>query len=114
MSEFADGLPGEPLALSVAEELAARDGRFVPVSVVESAGSQRVCAMLIEGTEQFRGVGYDETANHWEVVAEAPETGTLDGFGPEERQPLRGEVRDALEQWADLHYENPKTVVDDQ
>lgn len=53
--------------------------------------------MLIEETEQFRGAGYDQTANHWAVVAGAPETGTLDGLPSDRKQLLRVEVLDALE-----------------
>lgn len=113
MSEFADALPGQPLALSVAEELSERDGRFVPVAVVESDGTERVCTMLIEGTEQFRGVGYDQTANHWAVVAEAPETGTLDGLPSDRKQLLRVEVLDALDVWANRQYEDPTTINDE-
>ncbi|MXR53107.1 hypothetical protein GRX03_16035 [Halovenus sp. WSH3] len=114
MADLTDSLPSRPLPLSVAEQLSDRDGRFVPVSTVESDGTERVCTMLIEGAEQFRGVGYDRDVDHWEIVTEAPETGTLEGLPSARRQTLRTEVLDALERWADDRYDDPTTVVDDE
>ncbi|WP_336327016.1 hypothetical protein [Halovenus sp. HT40] len=113
MTEFADALPSQPLPLSVAEQLSNRDGRFLPVAVVERDGSQHVCTMLIEGAEQFRGVGYDDTADHWEIVDEAPETGTLEGLPAEQKQTLRAEIIDALEAWADRQYGTSTTILEE-
>jgi hypothetical protein len=112
MTDLTDGLPAQPLTLSVARQLSERDGRFRPVSVVGSDGTRYVCAMLIEGTEQFRGVGYDDSEDHWEIVEEAPERGTLEGLPAEQRQRLRADILDALETWGKSHYDDPTTVLD--
>lgn len=114
MADLTDSLPSQPLPLSVAEQLSNRDGRFVPVSVVESGGTDHVCTMLIEGAEQFRGVGYDRAADHWEIIAEAPETGTLEGLPGDQKRALRGEIFDALEDWGEDRYDDVRTVLDDE
>lgn len=100
MSDFVDNLPSEPLPLRMAEQLHERDGRFVPVSVVDGPDGRRVCTILIEGRERVRGVGYDERADHWEIITVYPESGVLEGLPGENRTAAKREIATALDRWA--------------
>jgi hypothetical protein len=110
MSDLVDNLPAEPLPLRMAEQLQERDGRFVPVSVVDAPDDRRVCAILIEGRERFRGVGYDEQAAHWEIVTVYPESGVLEGLPAEKRTEVKEEIAEQLDSWARDQYGREQLV----
>lgn len=105
MEDLVDFLPSEPLPLGMAEQLHERDGRFVPVAAFDAPAGRRVCAMLIEGRERLRGVGYDTSDDYWEIVAVRPESGVLEGLPEARRQEARAAIIDELESWTRAHYD---------
>jgi len=111
MDDLADSLPTQEISLRMAEQLAQRDGRFVPVSVRETDGNRLVCTMLIRGRERLRGVGYDDRSEQWVIVAERPETGVLEGLPPAKKETHRAEIFDRLDTWASERYDE-RTLTD--
>lgn len=113
MNDLADSLPSEPIPLVMAEQLHERDGRFVPVAAFDAPAGRRVCAMLVEGRERLRGVGYDETEDYWEIVAVRPESGVLEGLPETRRQQARAAIIDELESWTRAHYDQSTLLEPD-